>query len=548
MRRLRWCLRLVLLGLPLVVLVLDPLLGLLRESVEGAGLARYGELPGRPRVREAVGNSLLLSVLTVAGSFLLAVPLAFLLARAGRIGAWLRLGALAPLVMPPVLGTISFHFLCDRGGVLSRLVPGLDWDFRGFSAVLVVHVLSFSAQVLALVAGALERVDPARIEAARTLGARGWRVIRCVLLPEIRPALLAAGILVFLSSMASFTAPFVFGGGQPYLTITIYEAREREPGVAATEAVLLLLLSLAVLALTPRAPVRSLIGSGRRPPLSASRPGSRLLAGAVALPLASAHILPLLTLLLVAFRPRGRLGAGPILEGLGLANFRELLGGPGRELVLAIGRSALYAALSTLAASGLALVLVLGGRSLGPRLGRALLAIGMLPLAIPGTVLGVALIATYATRGPLGLGPGWVGTAALLVLAYLVRTQPLLIQATVAGLARLPTSLPEAARTLGAGPVRTTWRIILPGISPVLIGGALLAFLAAFGEFVASILIATPSTRPAAVAIYEEFRAGLFGPAAAAGILYAVAAAGLAALVTRLPGRRGRPGEPGTTR
>lgn len=507
-------------------LILDPVVGLIRESLGGGGLSNYGDWWQRANSRAALFGSLKLSILTVLGTAAVAIPLSLLTHRQGRVGQGLQALAMAPLFMPPVLGTVCFYFLCDRGGVLSRLIPGADWDFRGFPAVLTVHILSFAGQFLALVQAGLERIDPARIEAARTLGAGRVRCLLRVVLPELRPSIVAASILVFLASMASFTAPFVFGGGEAYLTTAIYESREREPALAAAEAVILALCSLSALGLFARSPARTLATSGRRAPGEPGRLRSlRLgLASLLAIPLA----LPLFTLLVVALKPGGRLGQKPLLADLSLNNFAELASGSGSDLVPSLVRSSLYAFIATGLALVWAVLLVVVGRNAPAFWRRFQSALAMIPLAIPGTVLGLSLITTFDVRGPYLIGPGLLGTSSLLVLAYVVRHLPLMVQAAEAGMAKLSDSVPEAARTLGAGPLRTLLRVTLPAIRPMLQSGAVLAFLGAFGEFVASILIATPLTKPASIVIYEDFRAGLFGPAAAAGVLFV----GVAVLLT----------------
>jgi iron(III) transport system permease protein len=149
-------------------------------------------------------------------------------------------------------------------------------------------------------------------------------------------------------------------------------------------------------------------------------------------------------------------------------------------------------------------------------------------------VLALALLEAFATAGPFGIGPPLAQSAAILPFAYFVRNLPLVVQATSSAAAQLPPSMPEASRTLGAGPLQTVRRVTLPLILPGVAAGATMAFVIATGEFVASILLYTPRTQPASVAIYAEYSQGAFGTAAAAGaILMAVvlAVAGLGGLI-----------------
>ena len=84
---------------------------------------------------------------------------------------------------------------------------------------------------------------------------------------------------------------------------------------------------------------------------------------------------------------------------------------------------------------------------------------------------------------------------------------------------QLDRSLEEAAASLGAGRLRAARRVLLPLVLPGLAAGALLAFVTALGEFVASILLYTQSTRPISIEILSQLRAYDFGTAAAYGVV-----------------------------
>jgi iron(III) transport system permease protein len=118
-----------------------------------------------------------------------------------------------------------------------------------------------------------------------------------------------------------------------------------------------------------------------------------------------------------------------------------------------------------------------------------------------------------------------VGTAAILPLAYFVRSLPLTGRAAFAGLRQLDPALEEAGASLGAGPWRRLRRIILPLLRPALAAGASLAFLTALGDFVVSIVLYTFETRPISIEILSSLRMQEVGSAAAYGILLALLSA-----------------------
>jgi len=151
-----------------------------------------------------------------------------------------------------------------------------------------------------------------------------------------------------------------------------------------------------------------------------------------------------------------------------------------------------------------------------------------LPWAVPGTVVAIALATLFSVRSPLTGRWILVGTAAILPLAYLVRSLPLTGRALLAGYRQLDPSFEEAAESLGAGRWRRLWRVTLPLLKPALAAGASLAFVTALGDFVTSILLYTYDTRPISIEILSSLRLDDMGVAAAFGVvLMGVSAAAL---------------------
>jgi iron(III) transport system permease protein len=152
---------------------------------------------------------------------------------------------------------------------------------------------------------------------------------------------------------------------------------------------------------------------------------------------------------------------------------------------------------------------------------------------VPATAFAVALATTHSVVAPWLGRFLLVGTVAILPLAYLARSLPATGRAALAGLAALDPGLEEAAASLGAGKLRTLWRVTLPVLRPALVAGALLAFLTSFGDFVASIVLYTFETRPIAIEILARLRLQETGVAAAYGVLLTA----LSAMVFLLWGR-----------
>ncbi len=462
-----------------------------------------------------VGRSLGLSLATVLGAGAFGTALAWLYARVDFPGRRLLAGlTLLPFTLPPLVGVFAIWTLMGEGGLFhraTRLLPGDGfWIESGYTGVLLVHVYSMYVFFFVLVGGALAALDESQLEAARDLGATPRRAFLRVALPQLLPALAGAAMLTFMTSMASFTAPFFYMAGRPVLTVGIQQALESfEPGLASADGVVLVACAALFLYLILRYE-RSIEGgtrgAARRRPVGPARRGRWLItAGAGALTLLL--LVPHLSLARDSFVKPGT-GFVGVPEAYTLENYASLWrrGDAFRPIANSLRASAL-------ATVGV-LIFALGSSWTTVRrraLGRgALGSVIMLPWAVPGTVVGLGLLWISRAPNPLTWGAELRGTIALLALAYFIRLLPLAHRTITAGLRRVSRDLEGAARDLGASPAQAFGRVTLPLIAPAVVAAATLTFATAMGEFVSSILLYGPGTEPVSVKI-DQLRRGPAG-------------------------------------
>ncbi|MFZ5622861.1 MAG: ABC transporter permease [Gemmatimonadota bacterium] len=512
-------------------LVAYPLLLVALEAVHGAEgftLAYVRQFVSRPIEWDALWGSCWISLASMALAALVGVPLAVLLWRFDFPGRKIVATLLAlPAVLPPLVGVISFVFLYGEAGFIARLVQWLTgqtdppWQFEGAGAILLVHTYSMYVYFYLFTRAGLERFDAAQLEAAASLGASRWRTLRDVALPALRPSLVGAALLTFMTSLASFSAPYIFGGGFRVMTTRILATRlNGEDGLAQVQTVFLTLLALGGLWGLRRLEGRDR-GSARRgapTPLRPVRAGAaRAAAGILAWTLGLVLLLPHLTLLLVSFVPRGTWTTEPLPPVYALINYATLFRDPVRLGPLL--NSLWMATVAAAVAVGVALLagaLSTARRAPATRLIDVLLA---LPWAVPGTVFAIALATLLSVDRPLTGRFLLVGTIWILPLAYLIRNLPLASRAILAGFRRLDPSLREAAASLAAGPWRTLRRVTLPLLRPSIAAAATLAFVTGFGDFVTSVLLYTYDSRPVSLEILSSLRQADVGVAAAYGVL-----------------------------
>jgi len=521
--------------------VIYPNASVLISSFQRAGVwsfANYSEVLSQRFAIEAIISSLGLSIGTVLLCALVGVPLAFLFERFTFPGRRLFAAIAAlPLVLPPLVGTVAFIFLAGETGILAHSIQNLfrlehpPWRLVGWPALLLFHTYTMYPFFYVLTGAGLRRIDASLAEAARSLGGSRTFVFTRVLAPQLTPSLIAAALLTFMTSMASFSAPLLFGGNVRVLTLEIFRARQRGDVVmAVTETVILAVISLAALIIfqryegTRKFAAATMKGAPRRRVTIASGK-TRLLAATAAVIFAIILALPVATLVLVSFARENSWTTQTLPSAYTLANYQRLFSDPYSSEVFfnSFSMSAIAALAALMWSFCVVTLLIKRERSKRTALGsggrRLLSLLILVPWALPGTVVAVSVAEAYGQ-------PSWllgsfvlVGTFWILPVVYFLRFMPLVVRALQASMEQVDPALPEAAGSLGARAWQRFTRVTLPLVWPGAVAGTLLAFVIALGEYVASVLVFVPANRPISIAIASELRDFNLGAAAAYGVV-----------------------------
>lgn len=498
--------------------------------------------PAGNSTREALFNSVWISVWTVLGAGTLGTLLAWLLHRFDfPLRRAVTSVAALPLALPPLVGVLAFLFLYGESGMLPRSLQaglGLEnvpFSFDGLWAVWLVHVYSMYVFFYLFGAAALKTLDRSQMEAAEDLGAGPLRAFRSVVLPHLRPALTGASLLVFMISMASFTAPLLFAGTERFLTLQIYNYKMNgDLEMSAAVSVLLTVICLLFLAGLELDRRRKSEATGKgtpAPPRPVTSGWARAAAVATASGVLLFLLLPVLTIVLVSFVKEGSWTYQILPTAYTLENYTGLFANP--DVFAPIGNSLRMATLASIAnvVFGVtAALFIVKGTVPGRSLVRIL---AVLPFAIPGTVIAINLIVTFDTPGPLSAGQALTGTVWLLPLAYFIRHIPLVVRSTTAALESYDDRLTDASMDLGAGTIMTLRRVVFPVVTPGIVAGTLLTFVTALGEFVSSILLYVFDNRPISVEILSQLRIYDFGAAAAYSVFLMVLIGGATMITSR---------------
>jgi putative spermidine/putrescine transport system permease protein len=191
------------------------------------GIAAYAAILTNPRYFASLIATILLSACVTGATLLLAGVAGVFLARNRFPGHGLLLALLTfPLAFPGVVVGFMVIMLAGRQGLIGDIVfrlTGSRLVFAYSMAGLFLGYLYFSLpRVILTVIAAAEKLDAALEEAARSLGAGRWRVVRDVIIPGLRPALISAGAICFATSMGAFGTAFTLAANIDVLPMTIY--------------------------------------------------------------------------------------------------------------------------------------------------------------------------------------------------------------------------------------------------------------------------------------------------------------------------------------
>ena len=499
----------------------------IEEKFSFANYARFFSMEHTANL-EALWTSLYISILSVITCGIVGVTMAFLLERYEFPGRRiLSVLALVPMALPPLIGVLSFTFLYGESGIIPRALKELfhleqvPFSLKGIGGVIVVHTFTMYTYFYMTASAAIKGLDPSLEEAAASLGASRFTIWRRVILPMLTPAMVASSLLVFMIAMASYTAPLIFGIDRT-MTMQIYLSRTNgDLDMAATQSTILSVVSILFLLLmrwyqgarnyqnlskgvsVHRTEIKSKLGKYVSMVLS--------FLGTIIL------MLPILVLVLISFSVNSTWTVQVLPPEYTVQHYIDLF--TDSKTWRPIANSLQLSAIATIGIIifGVAAAYVMVRL---PIRGKTLLdVLIMLPWALPGTVVAINLIAAFSQPTLFSFGQVLIGSFWIIPLAYFVRHLPLVFRSTSATLMQMDGSVEEAARNLGASWWYSFRRVVFPMAFGGVLAGALLAFVQCIGEFVASILIFTPSTTPLSVAIFQRMYNFEFGTACAYGVL-----------------------------
>lgn len=425
-----------------------------------------------------------------------------------RMKRFQRLMLLIPYLIPNfILATAFVVSWNPQSGLLNWL---FEFPLYGATGLVTLFGISHMPVAFLLLEEKYKKFESSLLEAAQMSGASRLKTFTSVELPILLPTLFNVLALCFALNISAFAIPAWIGAPAKEYTLTykIFQTIQVEgaDGIgrgAILSMVLFLfaLLPVAVGFVAGREEKKFIMVTGKssRPPrLELSRAAFLGFQGFYFACLALFWLLPLSVLFLSTLVPPGCLQESGLtcLIDANFNSYRYILFemSDARE---AFFKSLFYAFLSTFLILVTSIVtIVFAGRGSKLKIADILFS---LPIATPGAVLALALIVTYSGQ----FGINFYNTAAILVVAYFLKHANLAFQTIRGGYMGLSTALTEAARMSGASKVTVWRRILIPLISPEILGALFLVMIPILGELTMSIFLASPNFRPIGVVIFD---------------------------------------------
>ena len=539
----------------LAYLTLFPLVTLIYGSLKSGPPGIAGNLTLRNyivllenwRLPGALWNSLIFSIGSSSLAFLLALYFAWMTERTNvRWRGLLYSLILVPMIVPGILTTVGWIMLFGRRSGLINLVA---INFLGFEAPIEINNMLGMIWVqgtdqipfaFLLLAAALRSMDPSLEEAAMVAGSGMLRTTLRITLRVLLPAILAVWMITFVRAIENFEVPALIGipAGILVFATEVYLATKTVPtdfGLASTFAVVYLLITTAGVLLYLKWTAASeqfatITGKGFRPTAYDLGRWRTPLAWINLLLCSIVFILPIVVVIWSSFLPFYMAPSKEALASLTLANYKNLWQVPlvhramWNSFVLGIASST---ATMLLTATIAWIIVRTKWRGKG-----ALDFLAFSPIAMPGLVLGIAILWLYLLV-PLPV----YGTLWILLIAYVTKYLPFGMRACSSSMLQIKKELEEASEASGASWVDTFRRVILPLLAPGFVAGWIYVITHSFRELSTSIMLYRSGTEVIAIVLFELWDGGQYPQLAALGMVM-IAILIVISLIARAVGAR----------
>ncbi|MDC5275799.1 putative 2-aminoethylphosphonate ABC transporter permease subunit [Acinetobacter baumannii] len=474
------------------------------ENQNFVGLKNFYNYFASPALLSSVFNSVWVACAATVITVFLASIYAFALTNVNIKGkGFFKLVAFLPILAPSLLPSLALVYLFGKQGVFKPLLG--DIQIYGPIGILISYCFWLFPAILMLMMVSFRSVDQRLIEASLSLGKNIWKTHYHVTLPAIRYGLISASLVAFIYVLTDFGIPKVIGGSFNMMALDVYKQIIGQQNMSMGAVISILLLLPAVFVF-----IFDRIQSKRharfqafqtKPYVSASNKKLEVVLSIFCGLVSGSILLITFTAVLASF-----IQSWPYDLSLTLAHYSfEYVDGGGWAAYFNSVRMALF---STVFGTALIFMVALLTERFKahPLIKNYVQALVLLPLAVPGLVLGIAYILFFNQQSnPLNV---LYGTMTILVISTIVHYYTVPHLTLTNAIKQIPLQLDQAAQTLGTSKWKTFWKVYLPMCFPALCDVSVYIFVNAMTTVSAAIFLYSPDTSLAAVAVLNMDDAG----------------------------------------
>ncbi|MFC4349581.1 ABC transporter permease [Kordiimonas lipolytica] len=521
---------LILVAVPLVPIMYQAMLD--KPIYDGQAiltLDNFSRLFANPKFYEAFKNSVVLSAVTTVIAGIIGVSTAVFIGRTnipgkkffGEVVLW-------PMYVSHLVLAFGWFMMYGPSGYVTLLVEGWiggkPWDLYTMAGMAIVAGAAQAPLVHLFCASSVARADASLEDAARTVGAGPFTVLRRVTVPLLRPAITYSAMLNFIGCLEMLSVPLILGTpvGKDFFTTFLYtqgySGSNPDYGLIGAAACFLLVMISILIYLQSKLLKKAgrfvtVKGKATRPKIFDLGRYRWAVSAVLAVYFGLTLFVTVGGLGLRAFTTF----LTPLLapwELLTLDNFALIFEYDAYQR--SITNSLLVAGIGAAFAVGfVSLITVIIHRS-GFRFRKVLEYVALYPRAVPGIVAGIGFfwgMLLFPFLGPLH------GTIWILILAFTMRTIPTAFGAISPALMQLSKDLDQSSRTVGADWWSTQRKIILPLLRPALFGAYVLLFLSFLKEYASAAFLFAPGSEILGTTMLQFWVNGDSGPVAALAVI-----------------------------
>lgn len=428
--------------------------------------------------------------------------------------ALLKIGFAIPIVFGGVVAAAGYKFTYGPTGILTLIaqsvLPNLsdDWFIGGWG-VLYSQTFLLTGFYFLFMRAAMRKVDYSTIEAARSMGASEFTVLRRVVFPVLLPSLLAVILLTMYVTISSFAVAEIIGGRKfiviSQMIITLNAIGR--PDMAAYLATLMGLFIMMMILLMQWAEAKGSYSGGAKTtvPIELKRvknPIANVVLHVTTYALLIIYATPVVLVILFSFAPGSSIGTEIFPSSFTFSNYRKVLfGGVASEPFYNSFKMVSFAVVAGLCTTLFAVSVIDKQKNIFGRI----LDIGFfLPWLVPSVLLAIGYIVTFDTPNPLVGNYVLLGSFMIVPIAYIVSYLPHMVRFVRAAFMGIDPSLDEAARALGAKSFYRFRRVKLPLLFPTVMLAGGYVFNELLSEYPLSAFLYNVNNKPLSIAIVQS--------------------------------------------